>query len=227
MERFIFCGVSLIGGVCGAEHVGWCGCGKLSEVSRHDRKRSPSWERKKEGRETSVWYVVIRHFYDCLIKKKIFSLAVDNIRLFELTSELNLDQSMPTFSHRGWQGWGGRFSTTSKVFSPNLHSWLLWSRYLGCYIPECHLYGHGAITVILLRRSLLYWAQFSDVVSFISIALIMLALQLDLSVSLTLYSKSFRFCHGKKSFQRRSQTLDTCKGKLQIRSCVEFEHEAC
>ena len=55
----------------------------------------------------------------------------------------------------------------------------------------------------------------------------MLALQLDLSVSLTLYSKSFRFCHGKKSFQRRSQTLDTCKGKLQIRSCVEFEHEAC
>ena len=145
MERFIFCGVSLIGGVCGAEHVGWCGCGKLSEVSRHDRKRSPSWERKKEGRETSVWYVVIRHFYDCLIKKKIFSLAVDNIRLFELTSELNLDQSMPTFSHRGWQGWGGRFSTTSKVFSPNLHSWLLWPWYLGCYIPERYLYGYGAL----------------------------------------------------------------------------------
>ena len=145
MERFIFCGVSLIGGVCGAEHVGWCGCGKLSEVSRHDRKRSPGWERKKEGRETSVWYVVIRHFYDCLIKKKIFSLAVDNIRLFELTSELNLDQSMPTFSHRGWQGWGGRFSTTSKVFSPNLHSWLLWPWYLGCYIPECYLYGYGAL----------------------------------------------------------------------------------
>lgn len=80
-----------IGGVCGVEYVGWCGCGKFLKVLWYDRKRLFGWERKKEGREILVWYVVIRYFYDCFIKKKIFFLVVDNIKFFDLILELNFD----------------------------------------------------------------------------------------------------------------------------------------
>lgn len=57
----------------------------------------------------------------------------------------------------------------------------------------------------ILKVSNKCYQQFSDIVSFIFIVTIMLALLLDLSVLLALSSKSFSFFHSKKSFQRRSQ----------------------
>ena len=57
VERVVLCGVFVVGWFRGPQHVGWCCCGKFPKVPRHDRKRSPGRERKKESWKTAIRWV--------------------------------------------------------------------------------------------------------------------------------------------------------------------------